>query len=71
MDHRMMRRDFDRFEVRFESRFGFGRFDRFEDRFENRFRTGIMIDHAFRSRSNGMLLIDPSTGMILGPRPGF
>jgi hypothetical protein len=37
-DPRRNRMRFDRFEDRFESRFGPRRFDRLEDRFENRFR---------------------------------
>ena len=69
MDTRTTRRDFDRFEDRFESRFG--RFDRFEDRFENRFRTGIMVDRPFRPRSNGLFLFDPFMGAIFVPSFAF
>jgi hypothetical protein len=59
----------ERFEDRFENRFGMGRFDRLEDRLENRFRSRLLIDPSFRP---GLRFV-PGFGFVpnFGFPPGF
>jgi hypothetical protein len=62
-ENRFGRRD--RFEDLFESRFGSGRFDRFEDRFENRFRFGP-VNGAFLPHFTGGFVPTFPGGLLFG-----